>query len=181
LGSIQYDYGGGGKNTPFWESRWINGTSAKEIAPILFKLSRYKYRNVHTELRNSNWITNIQWIHSTAELDEYTMLYMAVSGTQLSDQKGFQIRRTTLFAIGQSMGFIQFNQLMNVRLEEQLLISLQKLYGKHGLSPSANFLLGYAWQDHHSRKHVEKKLAVQLQLLSMPLYTWDYRSSPDPM
>jgi hypothetical protein len=51
---------GGGKNTPFWESRWINGTSAKEIAPILFKLSRYKYRNVHTELRNSNWITNIQ-------------------------------------------------------------------------------------------------------------------------
>jgi hypothetical protein len=78
---------GDGRNTPFRESRWINGTSPKEIAPRLFKLARFKGRNVHTELTNNRWISNIQGISSPAELEEYTMLYMVVSGFQLSEQK----------------------------------------------------------------------------------------------
>jgi hypothetical protein len=31
---------GDGKNTPFWESRWLNGLSLTDLAPTLFGLTR---------------------------------------------------------------------------------------------------------------------------------------------
>jgi hypothetical protein len=41
---------GDGENTPFWEARWIDGVSPKEMAPSLFKVVRYKNRSVNKEL-----------------------------------------------------------------------------------------------------------------------------------
>jgi hypothetical protein len=41
---------GDGKNTPFWEARWLNGV----LAPNLFAQARYKKRMVHKELQNFN-------------------------------------------------------------------------------------------------------------------------------
>jgi hypothetical protein len=37
---------GDGRNTPFWEGKWLNGTSLKELAPNLFQAARYKGRSV---------------------------------------------------------------------------------------------------------------------------------------
>jgi hypothetical protein len=33
---------GDDKNTPFWETRWINGISPKELAPNLDLTARFK-------------------------------------------------------------------------------------------------------------------------------------------
>jgi hypothetical protein len=41
---------GDGKNTPFWEARWLNGV----LPPNLFAQARYKKRMVHKELQNFN-------------------------------------------------------------------------------------------------------------------------------
>ena len=49
---------GDGKETPFWEAKWLNGTSPKELAPNLFAQARFKFRSVHDELKNYNWIRN---------------------------------------------------------------------------------------------------------------------------
>jgi hypothetical protein len=68
-----------GMNTPFWEARWMNGIAPKEIVPSLFRPARFKNRSVHKELQNSNWIRNIQKIGSADQLEEYTILFMAIS------------------------------------------------------------------------------------------------------
>jgi hypothetical protein len=50
---------GDGKNTPFWESRRLNGASPKELAPNLYQVTRFKNRNIHAELRNCNCIRSL--------------------------------------------------------------------------------------------------------------------------
>jgi hypothetical protein len=50
---------GNGRNTPFWESKWLHDGAPKDLAPNLFKIARFKKRSVHTELKNSNWIRNV--------------------------------------------------------------------------------------------------------------------------
>jgi hypothetical protein len=45
---------GNGKNTPFLEARWLEGTTPKDLAPNLFKIAKYKRRTVRKELHNDN-------------------------------------------------------------------------------------------------------------------------------
>jgi hypothetical protein len=66
---------GNGRNTPFWESKWLHGTAPKDIAPGLFRLTRYKNRNVAVELRNGNWIRSLPAINSSDLLQEFIMLH----------------------------------------------------------------------------------------------------------
>jgi hypothetical protein len=33
---------GNGKDAPFWEARWLNGLSLKELAPNLYQVARMK-------------------------------------------------------------------------------------------------------------------------------------------
>jgi hypothetical protein len=75
------------KNTPFWESKWINGRSPRELAPKLYKSTEYKYRNVHTELKNNNWIRSFGNIQSSSLLEEFTLMFMDLSSMQLRQQK----------------------------------------------------------------------------------------------
>jgi hypothetical protein len=37
---------GDGAITPFWDARWLNGVSLKELAPNLYKQARFKFRTV---------------------------------------------------------------------------------------------------------------------------------------
>jgi hypothetical protein len=75
-----------GENTPFWEAKWLNGAAPKDIALTLFKAARYKRRMVSAELHNLNWIRSIRGIENSIMLDEYIMLYMAMSFVSLNDQ-----------------------------------------------------------------------------------------------
>jgi hypothetical protein len=78
---------GNGKTTPFWEARWLLGSAPKDLAPHLFECARYKGRTIATEFKNNNWIKNLQDISSTTHLEEFTLLFMALSDVQLNDQK----------------------------------------------------------------------------------------------
>jgi hypothetical protein len=78
---------GDGKNTPFREARWIDGSAPKEFAPNLFKLARFKKRNVHTEMQNLHWIRNLSNIDSPILLDEFILLFMALESVVLNQQK----------------------------------------------------------------------------------------------
>jgi hypothetical protein len=51
--------GGNGKDTPFWEARWLHGQAPKDLAPELYKLARFKHMPVHTEMHNLNWLRNL--------------------------------------------------------------------------------------------------------------------------
>jgi hypothetical protein len=78
---------GDGKSTPFWEARWLRGLAPKELAPNLFLIARFKRRTVQQEQRNNNWIRNLQHISTTEQLVEFTLLFMAISSTELSNKK----------------------------------------------------------------------------------------------
>jgi hypothetical protein len=78
---------GNGQDTPFWEAKWLNGMAPKELAPNLFEVARYKKRSVKTEMQGANWIRNLTDVTTSAQLEEFTLLFMAISSVQLSDQK----------------------------------------------------------------------------------------------
>lgn len=77
---------GNGRNTPFWEARWLNGMKPKELAPNLFLVARYKKRSVAKELHNFNWIRNCQRIDNPQLVEEFTMLFMVLATVTLSNQ-----------------------------------------------------------------------------------------------
>jgi hypothetical protein len=77
---------GDGKNTPFWEAKWLQGAANKDLAPNLFKIAKFKSRTTNKELHNCNGISNLANITSPSELKEFTLLFMALALAQLSDQ-----------------------------------------------------------------------------------------------
>jgi hypothetical protein len=78
---------GDGKATPFWEAKWLHGAAPKDIAPELFEATWFKKRSVHCELKNNNWIRRLRKIDTSAKLDEYVLLFLAISSVALSDNK----------------------------------------------------------------------------------------------
>jgi hypothetical protein len=78
---------GDGKSTPLWEARWLNGAAPKDLAPNLFRFSRYKRRSVYKELQGLNWIKNLGDVTTEDMLEEFTMLLMALSPATLNDRK----------------------------------------------------------------------------------------------
>jgi hypothetical protein len=66
----------------------VRGAAPRELVPNLYKLARFKKRSVSKELHNSNWIRNLQGIHTTEQLEEFTLLFMALEDINLNDQDG---------------------------------------------------------------------------------------------
>jgi hypothetical protein len=61
--------------------------SPKELAPNLFLVPRMKRRTIYKELQNLNWIRNVRDISSIALLEEFILLFMALSYVELSDHQ----------------------------------------------------------------------------------------------
>jgi hypothetical protein len=78
---------GDGRDTLFWEARWLHGHAPKELAPELFKIAMFKHRSIHAELQNLNWIRIMQEINNVSQLEEFTNLFMALSSIILSQDK----------------------------------------------------------------------------------------------
>jgi hypothetical protein len=76
---------GNGKNTPFWEGRWLNGVSPKELAPNLYKQACFKSRTVHKELYNMNWIKNLKQVNTEDLIEEFVLLFNTLSEIQLNE------------------------------------------------------------------------------------------------
>jgi hypothetical protein len=49
-----YIHIGDGKNTPFWEARWLHGAVLKDIAPKLYERARIQGRMVYIEMKIFN-------------------------------------------------------------------------------------------------------------------------------
>jgi hypothetical protein len=75
------------ERTPFWEARWLNGVSPRELAPGLYAQARYRSKMVYRELQNSNWIRNIRQLNTETLLDEFVLLFSTLTEIQLNDKK----------------------------------------------------------------------------------------------
>jgi hypothetical protein len=66
---------GNGKNMPFWEARWVNEVSPKELVLN----ANLKSTTVHKELLNMNWIKNLKQINTEELLEEFILLFNTLS------------------------------------------------------------------------------------------------------
>jgi hypothetical protein len=76
---------GDGAITPFWDVRWLNGVSPKELTPNMYKQARFKFRTVGKELQNFNWIKNLKAINTENLMDEFVLLFSALSEVTLNN------------------------------------------------------------------------------------------------
>jgi hypothetical protein len=84
--SSTYIQVGDGRNTPFWEDKWVNAAAPKDIVSNLYKMARMKNMAVSVELHNHSWIKNLREISSSIMLEEYIMLFIALSTVTLMGQ-----------------------------------------------------------------------------------------------
>lgn len=78
---------GNGQNTPFWEAKWLQGAAPKDLAPKLFRVARFRRRNVAAELVNHNWGQNFKRLNTPILVEEFVMLFMALAAVQLNEEK----------------------------------------------------------------------------------------------
>ena len=78
---------GNGHNTKFWEDRWINGRSVREIAPLLHACipkRRRKNRTVAEGLQAHLWAREIHGVLGVHEIGQYLLLWRLLEGIALS-------------------------------------------------------------------------------------------------
>lgn len=78
---------GNGRDTPFWEARWLDGAAPKDLAPNLYLQAKIKKRTVRQEIQNDNWIRNLQNIDNPVMLQEFVLLFMAISNITLTEER----------------------------------------------------------------------------------------------
>jgi hypothetical protein len=127
---------GNGKNTPFWESKWLQG-AAKDMAPGLFRGTRFKHRSVSQELKNNSWIRSLGHINTPDLMEEFVMLYLALALVQLSDQNG------SISWIWTPVENSVLPRLTNASSWGLWLPSRPSIFGRQLLSPNASSLPGW--------------------------------------
>jgi hypothetical protein len=128
---------GNGRNTPFWEAKWIQRAAPKDLAPGLFKSAIFKKRSVYSKLKNSNWIRNLGVIDSPELLDEYVTLFLAISSFSLTEHL------TKSFGDGHQMANLLSPQLMIANSGVQYLYSHYLMFGKHTPNLRSSSLPGW--------------------------------------
>jgi hypothetical protein len=78
---------GNSHTAKFWDDRWLDGRSVKEIAPSLHACipkRRRKSRTVADGLQDNRWARDIHGTLGIQEIGEYLQLWQRVEGTLLS-------------------------------------------------------------------------------------------------
>jgi hypothetical protein len=83
---------GNGKKALFWTSSWLNGTTAKLIAPSLYRKSKRKKFTVHQGLLNRKWIDHIFPPTSPEEVGEFIKLWEAIGAVPINDAVEDEVR-----------------------------------------------------------------------------------------
>jgi hypothetical protein len=83
---------GNGKKASFWTSSWLNGSTAKAIAPSLYRKSKRKKFTVYQGLRNRKWIDHIYPPASPQEVHEFVNLWEAIGTVTINDTVEDEIR-----------------------------------------------------------------------------------------
>jgi hypothetical protein len=89
---------GDGTSTLFWEDRWMDGQSIREIAPEVYALipkRRRRQRTVHQALVERSWISDIVGAPSALALWQYVQLWIRLKDAQLSTEPDVMIWRWT--------------------------------------------------------------------------------------
>ena len=77
---------GKGERISFWENAWLQGRRPRDIAPVVYNISKRKNRNLREALVNSNWVRDLD-LHnqcfSAAHFSEYCHLWRQVSQATL--------------------------------------------------------------------------------------------------
>lgn len=78
---------GNGARAPFWESPWLNGRKPKDIAPLIFDVSKRKNWKVREALREGAWIGKIDMTTTfTADhVRQFFTLWIALREVHLSE------------------------------------------------------------------------------------------------
>jgi hypothetical protein len=56
----------------------------RQRAPNLYLQEHYKYRTVHNELQNLNWIKNLKQINTEELMDEFILLFSIMAEVTLA-------------------------------------------------------------------------------------------------
>jgi hypothetical protein len=78
---------GNGFSAPFWEDRWLDGKSMRDIVPELFALINRRprlLRTVREVLVERTWITDIAGALSPLALLQYVQMWTRIWEVQLS-------------------------------------------------------------------------------------------------
>jgi hypothetical protein len=84
---------GDGARTNFWSSRWLDGQTTKDIAPLIFQASKRKNKKVNEALTGGKWIEDlrIQDFNMPEHFQEFVKLWTALQQATLIEYQRDEI------------------------------------------------------------------------------------------
>jgi hypothetical protein len=78
---------GNGKIAPFWYSLWLDGEKPKDIAPLIFEVSKRKRCTAAQALHNKGWVQNIKMDtnFTVQHIHEYLGLWLRLQDVHIND------------------------------------------------------------------------------------------------
>jgi hypothetical protein len=79
---------GNGKQALFWEAAWLEGLRPKDVAPLIFKLSKRKKITICKALEDDFWVSkiNIQEGLNVCHLHQFCKLWEMLANVQLNNE-----------------------------------------------------------------------------------------------
>jgi hypothetical protein len=78
---------GNGAKASFWSSSWLNGAPPKDVAPLIFKVSKRKNKTVRDALDGQNWVADIAVETFTVEhMEQYIRLWDLIANVNLNPE-----------------------------------------------------------------------------------------------
>jgi hypothetical protein len=78
---------GSGHKTPFWEAPWLHGRKPKDLAPLIFAISKRKSWKVNQAMKDNAWVGKFKLDDgfSLQHLHQFVQLWVALQNVQLHE------------------------------------------------------------------------------------------------